>query len=76
MASSPTSHRPRWCAHPDPNLNPNRDLHNGFSSNLNPNPIQVCDDSEPFGCRRYAAAGTPEGGDAVMAARAFKERVM
>jgi len=36
----------------------------------------VCDDSEPFGCRRYAAAGTPEGGDAVMAARAFKERVM
>jgi hypothetical protein len=41
-----------------------------------PPPKMVCDDSEPFGCRRYAAAGTPEGGDAVMAARAFKDRLM
>lgn len=40
-----------------------------------PPPKTVCDDSEPFGCRRYAAAGVPEGGDAVMAARAFKDRL-
>jgi hypothetical protein len=40
-----------------------------------PPPKMVCDESEPFGCRRYAAAGTPEGGDAVMAARAFKDAI-
>ena len=55
-------------SNPNPNPNP--------KPNPNPNPNQVCDDSEPFGCRRYAAAGTPEGGDAVMAARAFKDRLM
>jgi hypothetical protein len=37
-----------------------------------PPPKLLCDDTEPFGCRRFAPAGVPEGGDAVMAARAFK----
>ena len=37
-----------------------------------PPPKLMCDDAEPFACRRLAPAGVPEGGDAVMAARAFK----
>jgi len=37
-----------------------------------PPPKLMCDDFDTFGCRRFAPAGVPEGGDAVMAARAFK----
>lgn len=54
----------------------------GHGNNEMPNqppPKLTCDDTNPFGCQRRAPAGTPDavpggGGDAVMAARGFKQQ--